>query len=1194
VAGQLDTIIFVGSGVSAWSGLPTWPQLISELADFLRSLGISSRLVERELEQGDLLQAASYGFDQLSASERRDFLRKACRVDSARPSTLHRRLATLDPRCFITTNYDELLEQALLAERTGMRFQSVSNTDPVEEANIIQTHARDFVFKPHGSIDAVESVVITREDYRQLQDHRNSTFDALKTLLASRPVIFVGFGLRDPDFLFVKDTLAIIYGGAAQDHYALVPDVTEDEFSYWRRHYGIHLLSYPTDPDASGPADTHAALATLLDDIASAPQWDDGGAPPSARANETLAVLRHLKRLQQIELPAEGDLIPLEAIPVRSFETNRGWDPSLALFERTDAATGLARAPKSVILTGPPGAGKTVVVRSAMVQLAEQGIERLLDEQGADDQLVPVYIDMRTYAGELWQMVVESFPVDFPLDAYVESGRILFFLDGLNEVPAAPREDNSFRLDLHAFLARIGNCKAVLVTRFRGENEDLELPELELDSIPEEYLESRIAEIAPGEEKPPAEVRFLLRRPVFFRFFQEHDFPLKARTPHTLYEEVLEDAREAVSQEFTVEVELTGVFGELAFSLLDAGEQLMPVEQVLSRLAAATGQEVDRTALLNWLIERRLLIAAPGSRVTFFHHSITEYMAGFELARRYRSEPNVLRHCLRQRHWDHAVLLALGFLDPALQHRFFGEVFEADPVTGLRALAFIEADQAKWTEEALRRLIGLTLPFDSAMRVAATLARVSVDTEHIPTLLELSEQGNELGGTAMSRVLQLQGPESARTGIDSLFEHGDDYNFQTTVARALERLVDANDLQYMLERLSRHPVSESQVATLEGSEEVRELTGLLASASILLEAVDLEEAARLVGPVDGAAVLTRHTILERAGESGSATGFRITTGALPEHAAIVALYFQLSFRNPTPKTLASIDPKSTGPMLVDALRSSSADWAVGCLRKFAELSEHWRAWLSERSTAGTTSIELALLQYGACRDEEFFATLAELVRLPTDWDVSATNGLSQCTEVNWEGHEALLFELLALKDKALAYPLLESVSDFSSSRETFRGFGLGNPAEWVEWLAELGSEDDDSFFVCDRLGRFIADTSSQEDRRALVALLDEGSPAVKKVLAYNVLDRLADLRAEELSDEAIAWLVEDLRHANPTSSSRRSVLAVIATEALMENTIVPLFGEADELLKQNIVNLAEDVGRRHGRRYLTADGDSVI
>jgi hypothetical protein len=142
----------------------------------------------------------------------------------------------------------------------------------------------------------------------------------------------------------------------------------------------------------------------------------------------------------------------------------------------------------------------------------------------------------------------------------------------------------------------------------------------------------------------------------------------------------------------------------------------------------------------------------------------------------------------------------------------------------------------------------------------------------------------------------------------------------------------------------------------------------------------------------------------------------------------------------------------------------------------------------------------------------------------------------------------------------------------------------------VAWLAELANEED-SYFICDRLGRFIAHTASVSDRRTLLQLFDEGTSEQKHVLSCYVLGRLPNLKLEELSDGDIAWLIEDLKVTK--QSPRLSVLASVATEALMEEAILPLLDGASDILRENIDALAEDIGQRHGRRYLATNSGSL-
>lgn len=113
ILSQPDTVLFIGSGISLWSGLPNWSKLIDELAQFLDENGIDSAHVRREAVSGDLLQAASYGFYTLTKLKVGEFMRKACRFGEAKPHEIHRKIISLGPSCFITTNYDDLIEESL-------------------------------------------------------------------------------------------------------------------------------------------------------------------------------------------------------------------------------------------------------------------------------------------------------------------------------------------------------------------------------------------------------------------------------------------------------------------------------------------------------------------------------------------------------------------------------------------------------------------------------------------------------------------------------------------------------------------------------------------------------------------------------------------------------------------------------------------------------------------------------------------------------------------------------------------------------------------------------------------------------------------------------------------------------------------------------------------------------------------------
>lgn len=249
VLAQEDTILFIGSGISLWAGLPTWSGMIEELAQFVECSGAKADLIRAEAKRGELLQAASYGFDKLTKEQIGEFIRAACRYGIAKPHDIHQKLVALGPRCFITTNYDDLIEQSLRKWQPDRFYKPpVTNRHLTETAEIVHARAIDFIFKPHEDAGDTESIVLTREQYRQLlpQGERQVALESVKMLLASRPVVYFGFGLRDPDFIYVRDLLTNTYKGGTRDHYAIMSDVSEAEIDYWRRNYGIHLLGYTT------------------------------------------------------------------------------------------------------------------------------------------------------------------------------------------------------------------------------------------------------------------------------------------------------------------------------------------------------------------------------------------------------------------------------------------------------------------------------------------------------------------------------------------------------------------------------------------------------------------------------------------------------------------------------------------------------------------------------------------------------------------------------------------------------------------------------------------------------------------------------------------------------------------------------------------------------------------------------------
>lgn len=95
------------------------------------------------------------------------------------------------------------------------------------------------VFKIHGSVNNVSTIVATQEDYvRQEAAFANSAMGStLKHLLATQTVIFVGFSLTDPDFQSIYRSLLQGLGRARPPAYLVGP--FENSLA---EEFGLHVI----------------------------------------------------------------------------------------------------------------------------------------------------------------------------------------------------------------------------------------------------------------------------------------------------------------------------------------------------------------------------------------------------------------------------------------------------------------------------------------------------------------------------------------------------------------------------------------------------------------------------------------------------------------------------------------------------------------------------------------------------------------------------------------------------------------------------------------------------------------------------------------------------------------------------------------------------------------------------------------
>lgn len=164
------------------------------------------------------------------------------------PGTAHLALVQLPWDIIYTTNYDLLIEMAgsSSAITPAGPIKPVFSTD----TDLGQFHENDVLYyKLHGSVDVANTpigrLILTRDDYRFYEQHRKLLFRRLRTDLALKTFVFIGYSLRDDNFrAILSDIRAELATEALPLSYAVIRDFKPAEATFWRDKYNIQLLAF--------------------------------------------------------------------------------------------------------------------------------------------------------------------------------------------------------------------------------------------------------------------------------------------------------------------------------------------------------------------------------------------------------------------------------------------------------------------------------------------------------------------------------------------------------------------------------------------------------------------------------------------------------------------------------------------------------------------------------------------------------------------------------------------------------------------------------------------------------------------------------------------------------------------------------------------------------------------------------------
>jgi hypothetical protein len=253
--GKGNGVLFVGSGLSTDANLPNWRCLVEPLADEIGSpkdnlVKIPQYYVQFHTSRHPLLQ---YIMDKIQLRN----------VTSTPNSKLLAEIARQGVNVIFTTNYDLLLEETLRQE--GVNYQQIAYDREVaslwdETSNRVQ------LVKLHGSIDHIDTIIITENDYREYFSKHPSLKRLLAWLLMTRTFLFVGYSLNDPNFNFVYDEIWMDLKEYKRPAYAVLFDADP----FMKKDYeerALKIINIPVDSPTHRSAALNKLLQKLIDDL---------------------------------------------------------------------------------------------------------------------------------------------------------------------------------------------------------------------------------------------------------------------------------------------------------------------------------------------------------------------------------------------------------------------------------------------------------------------------------------------------------------------------------------------------------------------------------------------------------------------------------------------------------------------------------------------------------------------------------------------------------------------------------------------------------------------------------------------------------------------------------------------------------------------------------------------------------------
>lgn len=259
-----NCVVFVGAGLSVGANLPSWSGLLYLLLDHLKKTSDDKSIaneIEKLINKNKLLLAAK----ELKRHLGSDFgkhMRQIFQAPDIQPQATHELITQLPFHAALTTNYDNLLNLAYKGTKPVYTHRQFS------ELGWAIGQDDFYILKLHGSIDDIETIILTTSDYKELTFSNQAYKDFVKALFITKTILFLGFSLNDTDLDMFMTELNVAFKGSSNRHYALMHSegLLDAEVDEYESQKNIKIIKYAEHKDVE------TFLQQLLDELP-----EDGG-----------------------------------------------------------------------------------------------------------------------------------------------------------------------------------------------------------------------------------------------------------------------------------------------------------------------------------------------------------------------------------------------------------------------------------------------------------------------------------------------------------------------------------------------------------------------------------------------------------------------------------------------------------------------------------------------------------------------------------------------------------------------------------------------------------------------------------------------------------------------------------------------------------------------------------------------------